>query len=613
MQKLLFSLLFASLFLANGVARAEHALALGYTPKYPAGFSHFDYVNPDAPKGGSITFPALGSFDKFNPFTLKGMSAAGLGQGGSGFVFAQLSLVFESLMTQSDDEPFSAYGLLAEDIALAEDGLSVSFRLNPAARFSNGDPVMAKDVKYSFDTLMSKAASPVFRSYWADVKEAVVVDERTIRFDFKQKNSELHLILGQLPVFSPKWAGSKPFDRIALEQPIGSGPYTIERYDLGKQVTYKRNPNYWGTNLPTRKGMHNFDRVSFRYYKDDAVRLEALKAGEFDVNIENSVRNWMRGYVGQRFKTGELVKQEFPHHNGVGLQGFYFNLRRPLFQDIRVRKAINLAFDFEWVNRQLFYGRYKRSYSYYTNSELAATGLPTPAELEILEPLRDKLAPEVFGPAPVPPTTKPPFSLRENLKTAQKLLADAGWTYRNDALRNAKGEPFVFDFLLVQQSSERVVAPFARNLAQLGITLRYRVTDPALAQKRLDEFDFDMTTLIKGGSSSPGNELYGEFSSAAARETGSENHSGVVDPAVDALIDRIVKSQSRADLVAATRALDRVLLHGYYCVPNYFNEKHFVAYRNTLAYPKTLPGQYSASGWVMTTWWHKQAERQAEQ
>jgi microcin C transport system substrate-binding protein len=351
--------------------------------------------------------------------------------------------------------------------------------------------------------------------------------------------------------------------------------------------------------------MFNFDRVSYRYYKDDLVRLEAFKAGEFDVNIENSIKNWVRGYIGRRFSSGELVKQEFAHKNGAGLQGFVFNLRRPMFQDIRVRKAIGLALDFEWLNRQIYFDRLKRSYSYFTNSELAATGMPSAEELQILEPLRDKLRPEVFGSAPIPPSTAPPGSLRQNLKQAQALLAEAGWTYRDGALRNQKGEPFQFEFLIAQKSSERVVSPFARNLQKIGITLKYRVVDPALAQKRLDDFDFDMATLIKGGSSSPGNELYGDFSSKAAQEKGSENNGGIADPAVDALIDRIVKSSSRADLVAASRALDRVLLHGYYCVPNFFNEKHFIAYRSSLAYPAVLPRQYAASAWVLSMWWQK--------
>ncbi len=605
MPRYLISLILACALVSGGSAYAAHALALGYSPKYPANFTHFDYVNPDAPKQGNITFPALGSFDKFNPFTLKGSAVSGLGQGGSGFVFAQISLVFESLMTQSEDEPFSAYGLLAEDMALAADQLSVTFRLNPAARFSNGDPVTANDVKYSFETLMGKASSPIFRSYWADVKQVVVVDGRTVRFEFAKKNSELHMIMGQLPVFSPKWAGGKPFDKLALELPIGSGPYTVEKYDLGKYVTYKRNPNYWGTQVPSRRGMYNFDRVTFRYYKDDQIRLEAFKAGEFDVNIENNIKNWVRSYAGKRFDSGELKKQEFSHQNGAGMQGFVFNLRNPLFKDVRVRQAIGLALDFEWLNRQVYYDRLKRSYSYFTNSELAATGLPSPEELAILEPLRAQLRPEVFGPAPIPPSTREPGSLRENLRQAKKLLEQAGWTYRDGALRNAKGEPFQFEFLIAQKSTERVVAPFARNLDKLGIALQYRVIDPALLQKRLNEFEFDMVTQIKGGSSSPGNELYGDFSSKAAKEPGSENIGGIAHPAVDALIDRVVKATSRADLVAASRALDRVLLHEYYCVPNFFNEKHFIAYRNALAYPAVLPKQYSAFAWVMTMWWQK--------
>ncbi|ASU41297.1 ABC transporter substrate-binding protein [Herbaspirillum sp. meg3] len=605
MFKFLVSVLLVGILAQSSSAFAAYAMALGYTPKYPPGFTHFDYVNPDAPKQGQITFPALGSFDKLNPFTLKGSVVSGMGQGGNGFVFTQFSLIFESLMTQSEDEPFSAYGLLAEDMDLAPDQLSVTFRLNPAARFSNGDPVTAEDVKYSFRTLTGKSTSPVFRSYWADVKNVVVVNRLTVRFEFSKKNSELHMIIGQLPVFSPKWGQGKPFDKVALEQPIGSGPYTVEKFDFGKYVTYKRNPAYWATNLPSRRGLFNFDRVSFRYYKDDFTRLEAFKAGEFDVNIENNVRNWVRGYNGKRFSSGELVKHEFPRSNVTGLQGYVFNLRRPIFQDVRVRKAIGLALDFEWLNRQLYYGRLKRSDSYFTNSELAAKGLPDAEELKILMPLKDKLRPEVFGPAPVPPSTAAPGSLRENLKKARDLLAQAGWTYRDGALRNAQGNIFSFDFMIVQQSSERVIAPFARNLEKLGIRMNYRMIDAALAQKRINDFDFDMVTQIKGGSSSPGNELYDDFGSHSAGESGSENYGGIADPAIDALIDRVVKSSSRTDLINASRALDRVLLHGFYCVPNYYIEKNFVAHRNTLGYPPVPPHQYAPQVWALTMWWTK--------
>lgn len=598
-----FLFLLMALFGSN--AFAAYAMALGYTPKYPADFTHFDYANPDAPKRGHLVLPALGSYDKFNPFTLKGSVVEGMGLNMGGFVFAEASLMFESLMIQSDDEPFSKYGLLADDIELAPDQLSVTFHLNKLARFSNGDPVTASDVKYSFETLRGKTTSPIFRSYWADVKKIVVLDRQRVRFEFAKKNSELHLIIGELPVFSPKWAGAKPFDKVVMEPPIASGPYLIEKYDLGKFITYKRNPNYWATNLPSRRGMFNFDRVTFRYYRDSSVLLEAFKAGEFDINFENTARKWARSYVGKRFSNGELVKREFPQQNGAGMVGFFFNLRRPLFADVRVRQAIGLAYDFEWLNRRIFYNRYKRSYSYFSNSELAAIGMPSAEELEILDPLKAKLRPEVFGPAPIPPSTLPPDSLRQNLRIAKALLAQAGWTYRDGALRNKDGTPFKFEFLIASPSYETVLAPFARNLEKLGIEMTYRPIDPALAQKRLDNFDFDMTVGLEGGSPSPGNELYGEFGSQAAKEPGSENISGISDPAVDALIDRIVKSHSRADLVNATRALDRVLLQGYYCVPNYYSDKYFVAYRNTLAYPSVLPKQYVPLYWEFSTWWEK--------
>lgn len=599
--KILLLLACASASLAASPTHAAPSLALGYTPKYPAQFRHFDYVNPAAPKGGGITLAIQGSFDKLNPFTLKGSAATDIGGLGDG------SLVFESLAAASLDEPFSMYGLLADDMQLAVDKLSITFHLNPKARFSNGDPVTAADVKYSFDTLRSKAAHPTFRSYWADVKQAVVLDSRSVRFDFKRQNSELHMILGQLPVFSAKWGQGKPFDKVILDTPIGSGPYLIESYDLGKYIRFRRNPDYWGAQLPVRSGLFNFDQVNYRYYKDETVRLEAFKAGEFDFTFENSAKQWARGYEGPKFRDGRIVRTELAHHNNAGLQGFAMNLRRPLFQDPRVRQALILAFDFEWSNRQLFYNQYQRSRSYFTNSELEAHGAPDAAELKLLEPLRHKLPAAVFDPPEPPPSTAAPSSLRDNLRRAKQLLADAGWTYRDGALRNAAGQPMQFEFLLYSKTFERIVAPYARNLEKLGIHLDYRQYDLALAQKKLDNFDYDMTVSTFGAGESPGNELYSRFGSAAARQTGSDNVFGLQDPAVDALIDKVVTAGSRRDLVTACRALDRVLRAGYYLVPNWHSPTHRVAYWNHFARPATLPLYYNPVDLAVRSWWMQPA------
>ena len=592
-MKRLLTLLF--LLLCVHQAWAAHALALGYAPKYPAGFSHFSYVNPDAPKGGELVLPnpdRRTSFDSFNPFVIKGTAAPGLSP-----------LVFESLAVASLDEPASIYGLLAEDMQMASDGLSATFRLNPAARFNNGDPVLAADIKHSFDTLTSKAASPVYRSALAEVAGADVLDARTVRYRFVRPNPELPLTVASLPVFSRKWGAGKPLEQIVLDMPIGSGPYAIARYDLGRNLSYQRRADYWAADHPVRRGQFNFSRITYRFYKDDVAKLEAFKAGEFDFLVEYSARNWSRQYVGPKFRSGELRKQAFAHHNTAGMQGFVLNIRKPQFADKRVRQALGLALDFEWLNRQLFYGQYVRIDSFYSNGELAAQGLPSPAELALLEPLRARLDPAVFGPAPVPPITTPPDSLRNNLRRARDLLAQAGWTYRDGALRNARGEPFVFEWLDDGGSMGRVFAVYERNLAKLGITVKTRQVDYALYQRRLDDFDFDLISLRFGDTQSPGIELYDYYGSKAATEKGSSNVIGIKDPAVDRLIDVVVNSQTRAERVTAVHALDRVLRHGYYIIPHWYSATHRAAWKNRLAYPPNLPLYYDAAGWMLATWW----------
>ena len=572
--------------------RAAPAQALGYEPKYPPGFEHFDYVNPDAPKGGTLILSSLGSFDTLNPFTLKGNGAAGL-----------TDLVFETLMAPSLDEPFSQYGLLADDARLAEDGLSVTFHLNPKARFSDGTPVTADDVKFSFDTLKSKAAHPQYRLYWSDIERAVIVDERTVRFEFAKVNPELHMIAGQIPIFARHWVGDRPFDEVALEEPIASGPYTVAEYDLGKSVTYERNPDYWARELNSRRGMFNFDRITFKYYRDSTVALEGFKAGEFDfVSVFNS-KQWARDYQGEKFQDGRIRKEELAHRNNAGMQAFVFNLRRPLFQDKRVRRAIALAFDFEWANDHLFYGQYARCDSYFSNSVLAARGRPSEAELKMLEPHREKLPDAVFEEAWEPPTTEAPGGLRDNLRRAKALLNEAGWHYRDGALRDTEGQAFRFRMLLAQKGFERICAPFARNLEKLGIQMTYRTVDSALYQRRVDTFDFDMTVATFPQSQSPGNELASMFHSSSAEQEGSRNIAGIAHPAVDALIEEIIYADDRAALVTAARALDRVLLHGEYVVPNWYIPYHRVAYWRGFGRPGTLPLYYQATTWMLQTWW----------
>lgn len=599
-----FCLVAAAGCLAAPPARAAHGIAQFGEPRYPAGFAHFAYVDPQAPKGGTLTLSPVQQtgFDKFNPFSLKGIAAPGAA-----------SLLFESLLVGSSDEVATAYGLLADDVAVAADRLSVTFHINPRARFNDGQPVLAEDVKASFAMLIGKQASPMFRAVYADVARVVVVGERTVRFEFRQANAELPLIVGTMPVFSSRWwtrpdGSSVAFDKLGFDKPVASGPYLIEKFEPGRSITYRRNPDWWASELNVRRGMYNFERVVFQIYKDDMAQLEAFKAGNFDVSFEFRAKNWARGYQGPRFRSGELIRREFVHHNGADMQGFVMNLRRPLFQDVRVREALGLALDFEWMNRQLFFGQYKRLDSFYTDTELAAIGtpgrLPGADELKLLEPLRRQLPAAVFAPLAPPPSTEPPASLRDNLRRARELLAAAGWTYRDGALRNAKGEPFVFE-MLDNNVLTRIDVAYARNLERLGIEVRQRDVDNALFQKRLEEFDFDMTHYGFSASHSPGNELVDRFTSATADTKGSDNLIGLKSPAVDALVDHVVRAKSRADLVAAARALDRVLVSGHYVIPHYFSPTHRVAYRNTLAMPATLPQHYTAQEWVLTTWWKK--------
>ncbi|MCW8917699.1 MAG: extracellular solute-binding protein [Gammaproteobacteria bacterium] len=580
-------LFFAPILLAAG------SQAMGYTPKYADGFSHFDYVNPDAPKGGELVLSSVGSYDAFNPFILKGIAAEGLGE-----------LMFETLMVSSMDEPFSQYGLLAEEVALASDGLSVTFRLRAAARFNDGSPVQAADVKFSFESLVGEKGHPQYGYYYADIQRAVVVDERTVRFEFSRLNPELHLLAGQIPIFSRHWVGDAPFDKLALKLPITSGPYLIEKYDLGKNITYRRNPDYWGQDLNVRRGMFNFERVTYKYYRDFTVALEAFKAGEFEFNHEYNSKKWARDYSGPKFREGQIQKRLLKHANNAGMQGFVFNLRRPLFQDKRVRRAISLALDFEWSNRQLFYGQYQQCDSYFSNSELAARGLPSGEELALLEPFRAQLPLELFTREWRPASTAPPSSLRSNLRQAKGLLQQAGWRYRDGALRNTQGEAFRFEVVLSQKGFERILAPFARNLGKLGIEVDYRTVDSALYKQRLDDFDFDMVVGSFGQSQSPGNELMGMFHSSSVQRKGTRNLFGIADPVVDALVEKVIYARDRAALLVAVHALDRVLLHGEYLVPHWYIGSHRVAYwSERFAQPQTLPLYYDATSWAVATWW----------
>jgi microcin C transport system substrate-binding protein len=579
-------------------ARAAHAYAQFGDIKYPPGFSNFAWANPDASKGGDLDLvPPLRitNFDKYNPFTLKGSAAPGLA-----------ALVFESLLTGTLDEPSTAYGLLAEDVAVAADRLSVSFRLNASARFHDGTPVMAADVKHSFDTLMSKFAAPQYRVVFGDVRQAVVVAPRTIRFEFKQASSELPALVGGLPVFSRAWGAGKPFDQVVTDIPIATGPYRIGRMNFGRDITYERDPNYWARDLNVRRGLFNFDRITYKIYKDTTAQTEAFKAGEFDYLRTFSAREWARTYVGKKFDSGELIKAELPVRNAGDFQGYMINTRREKFKDVRVRQALGLAFDFEWMNRRLMFNAYIRVRGFFNSSDFEAKGLPGADELAVLRPLRARLPARIFDEeAPQPPSTLPPGSLRANLRKARELLADAGWIYRDGALRNAKGEAFILEYL-DSGGGERVIAPFIQALGKLGIQLEYRRADFALIQKRLDVFDFDLFTIRSPGSETPGSDLVERFGSKSADTEGSGNLIGVRDPAIDALLDQVVSSRTRPQLIARLRVLDRVLRHGYYVIPQWYSNTYRIAYRaGKFEQPAVAPEYYQAEDWVISTWWRK--------
>ena len=583
------------------VTWAAHGYALWGDMKYPPGFIHFDYVNPDAPKGGEIRLVSnlrLSTFDKYNPFTIRGAAPAYLSQ-----------LMFDSLLAGSLDEEGAGYGLLAEDVAVAPDGLSATFKLRKNARFHNGDPVLAQDVKHSYDTLIGPHTSPAYKTLLVDVAGVDVVDDRTVRYRFRQANRELPLTVGGLPVFSRKWGQGKPFNEVVMEPPIGSGPYKIGPVKFGKDITYVRDTDYWAKDLNVRRGTGNFDRINVKIYKDNTARLEALKAGEFDLMAFYSAGDWARRVNGKRFDTGELVKGEFQHKLPTGFQSYVLNTRRPLLQDVRVRQALGLAVDYEWMNRQMFYNSYQRVRGLFGNTSCAATGMPSAEELALLEPWRGKIPDAAFGPADEPPRTDRPHDpavggLRENLRRAQKLLADAGWTVQNGTLRNAQGQPFVLEYLDSNEGGARVVTPWMRNLEKLGVTLRFRPVDFALYQQRLQKFDFDVTTIAYAGTANPGQEYADLFGSQAADTEDSGNLAGVKSPAVDALLDRMVSAKTKPDYLAACHALERVITHSHVFIPQWYSGTHRMAYNAwRLERPTVTPPYFRGETWAIDTWW----------
>jgi microcin C transport system substrate-binding protein len=570
-----------------GAAEPRHGASMFGELKYGPDFEHFDYANPDAAKVGTLTLSAIGSFDNLNPYILRGNPASGL------------SLTFDSLTTGSLDEPFSEYGLLAETVEIPEDRSWVAYTLRPEARWHDGKPITVDDVIWTLETLKTKG-HPFYRAYYANIVRAEPDGERRVKMVFDGTvNRELPLIAGQMPVLPKHYFEGREFDRTTLEPVLGSGPYKITRVDPGRSIVYERVKDYWGADLPVNRGRYNFDQVRYEYFRDANVALEAFKAGEYDFRAENESKLWATAYTGPAFDAGLIVKEEVPHERGTGMQGFVFNTRRDLFKDPRVRAALAYAFDFEWTNANLFYGQYTRTDSYFSNSELAATGLPSAAELALLEPYRDQLPDELFNTAYEAPATDGSGNNRANLRKALELLREAGWAVEDGKLRDASGRPFAFEILLVSPAFERIAGPFVQNLQRLGIEARVRTVDTAQYQNRIDDFDFDMTVATWGQSLSPGNEQRDFWSTPAADTPGSRNLAGIKDPVVDALIDKIIQAPTREDLVAATRALDRVLLWGHYVIPHWHIRVERVAYWNKFSRPDITP----RLGLDLFAWW----------
>jgi microcin C transport system substrate-binding protein len=584
---------FLTLVLMVWLVAASHAattpgMSLFGDLKYGPDFKHFDYVNPDAVKGGTMRLSSIGTFDTLNPYVVKGVPAAGLGG------------LFSTLTVASEDEPGSEYGLVADTIELAPDKLSVLYTIRKEARFHDGTPMTPDDVTWTFEALRAKG-HPMYRSYYGDVTKVEREGERGVRFSFKStENRELPQILGQMPVLSKAYWSTRDIEKTTLDPPLGSGPYKIESVDPGRSITYRRVPDYWGADLPVMKGRYNVDVIRYDYYRDATIALEAFKAGQYDIRIENSSKEWATGYDSPALRAGLIKKEEIPNQLPSGMQGFAFNLRRPLFQDPRVREALAYGFDFEWSNKNLFYGAYKRTRSYFDNSELAATGVPQGEELKILEKYRGKIPDRVSTTQYEPPKYDGSGNIRDGLRAALKLLKEAGWTSKGEKLVNDEtGQPFEFEILLDNPQMERIVIPFTKNLERMGITARVRTVDNAQYQKRMETFDYDMAVVVFGESLSPGNEQREFWGSAAADEPGSRNVLGIKDKVIDELIEELIKAPDRASLVAHTRALDRVLQYGYYLVPNFHVSAFRVAHWDKFRRPAVSP-KYSVG---METWW----------
>lgn len=584
--------------LSNALSTQTYALSIYGNPKYPKNFTHFDYVNPNAPKGGTLKGFALGTFDSLNPFSQKGNPAAELS-----------TLVYNTLTIQSLDEPFSEYALVAESMTQGRD--FIIFHLNKKARFSDGTPIKAKDVVFSFETLLQKGKID-FKRYYADVKSVKALNDLEVIFYFKtDSNKELPLILGQIPILPSHIYlkdGKNTFGENPLQIPVGSGAYKVKKFDLGRSITYERDPNYWAKDHPTQKGMHNFDEVIVEYYKDSAVAQTAFMAGEYDYRVESSAKVWANDYESKAKREGKIILQSFRHQLPSTLQGFFFNTRKPIFADKRVREAIFYAFDFEWSNKNLFYNQYERTTHIFHNSPFASSALPQGKELEILLPYKNKLDSRIFTQPYIVPITngekRRGENLRENLKYARDLLESAGFYIKNGVLHTPTHQPFSFEILISYEAFERICLPFAKNLKKLGIETKIRKVDDSQYINRVRNFEYDMVVELLGQSLFPGNEQNYYWNSQVANTKGSKNFAGVQDPVIDELITKLLNATSQEERIAIGKALDRVLLWGFYVLPHFNLPAFRIAYWHTIAMPSQIP-PYGIDPYL---WWSKGAK-----
>ena len=586
-----FILLIAQNLLAK--TNISHAIAMHGEPKYDQNFISVEYVSNNAEKGGNIVRSAIGTYDTFNPFTLKGTSAAGIG------------LLYESLTVGSSDEAFTEYGLLAKSIEWPDDRSWVTFTLIDEAQWHDGKKITSDDVVWTFNTLMEKG-HPFYKYYYGDVSEVIKITENKVKFEFSTNtNKELVLIVGQLPVLPKHYWENKNFEETTLDVPIGSGPYKVKSFDAGRSITYELDMDYWGFEnniVPIKVGKDNMGSIRYDYYKDRGVEREAFKSGEIDFFSENTSKEWATGYDIDAVTEGLIKKELIPHENPQGMQAFAFNTRKDIFADKRVRKALSFAFDFEWTNKNLFYGAYKRTDSFFENSELASSGLPSQAELAYLNPYIDQLPKEIFNEEYSNPKTDGSGFIRNELQEATKLLQEAGWKLRDGKLENSNGEPFEFEILLVSPAFERIVLPFIDNLEKLGINASLRTIDSSQYQKRIESFDFDMVVFTFSQSLSPGNEQRNFWSSGAADTNGSRNIIGIKNNVIDLLIENLINAKDREDLITISRALDRVLLWNYYVIPQWHISAYRVLYWDMFDQPKQKP-KYSLG---FDTWWVNQ-------